>query len=203
MQDGYSIGRRRDFIMPTLPQTSAQQYLIRARAEARWNHRRAGVPFGPTLPVNKFTPDDQSAWALEEARRSEANVSPTELPNEPLWSTGSVLYEAREFVAMLGRNGNTVEDLRACIGISDAELKVLNEWAEAEPRIATHIQKMVRFRRAVLGEFDCLLEIAHRAHSTGDLPAQPNSSTPATIASPVPPAKDGHTNLTASQTAAD
>jgi len=134
MQDGYSIGRRRDFIMPTLPQTSAQQYLIRARAEARWNHRRAGVPFGPTLQVNKFTPDDQTAWALEEARRSEANVPPTELPNEPLWSTGSVLYEAREFVAMLGRNGNTVEDLRACIGISAAELQELNQWADTEPQ---------------------------------------------------------------------
>ncbi len=184
--------------MATSPQTSAQQYLTRARAEARWNRSRR--PIGPKLPI---TADDELAWVLEEVGKSEANVQLTDLPNEPLWSTGSVLHEAREFAAMLGRNGNTIEDLRACIGISDVELKELNEWAEAEPRIATHIQKMVRFRRAVLGEFDCLLEIAHRAHSTGDLPAQPNSSTPATIASPVPPAKDGHTNLTASQTAAD
>ena len=143
--------------MSTSPQSSAQKYLIRARAEAHWNRRRAGVKSGTSLPVNKFTLDDQTAWALEEARRSEANASPTELPNEPLWSTGSVLYEAREFVAMLGRNGNTIEDLRACIGISAAELKELNQWADTEPRIAMHIRKMIDYREAVLKLFNELV----------------------------------------------
>jgi hypothetical protein len=126
-------------------QAAADLYLGRMREEGRWNRRgrTTSEAHGPRLP------ELPSASECEEASASEvAN----------LWSTGRAETEAKEFYALLGRNGETAEVLRETIGVSGVELKELSEWAEAEPYLASHIQAMIDYRMEVLAEFNRLVE---------------------------------------------
>jgi hypothetical protein len=133
--------------MSTSPQISASdKYLHRMHDEGRWNKRRgrhAGFSPGPVLP------ELPSATECGEDSASEATN---------LWSTGSVLSEAREFAVMVGRNGWNVEELRADIGISPEELVELEKWCEAEPTLAWHIRTLVHYRQRVLAAFNVLVE---------------------------------------------
>lgn len=86
------------------------------------------------------------------------------------WRTGSPREEARALFRMIGRNGDGVETLRQLIGVNDRELAELRAWAACtSPTIAVRIENMLRFRNAVLVEFDRLLtgvENAHRGDSS-------------------------------------
>ena len=74
------------------------------------------------------------------------------------WRPGSPLVEAAALVKLIGRNGDDVESLRALIGVSDAELAELREWAaSSSPVIAVGIENMIRFRAQVALEFERLV----------------------------------------------
>ncbi len=146
--------------MPTSPQTSAQQYLIRARAEAHWNRSRARVKSGPTLPVNKCTSEDQAARAWEEVLRHEPPWTDADLNGDfpaDLWYCGSWKNEAQEFFKLLQR-GHNVETLRGDIGISVAEVDDLNRWIAWKPSLESRIRRMIVHREKVLAAFNTLVE---------------------------------------------
>src|SRR5712692_587695 len=128
--------------MATSPQTSAAHYFHRMKQEAFWNRRerKAEEPHDLTLlPV-----------------LNEADLQPE--PPTDLWFVGSPQLEAKEFFEMLQRNGHTVEELRADIGISPAEMLQLDRWCEQEPCLAWRIRKMVSYRQQVLAGFNSLVE---------------------------------------------
>jgi hypothetical protein len=91
----------------------------------------------------------------------------TESPHDPdVWRTGSAKQEAIALHALLGRNGDDVESLRALIGVSDKERDELSQWAANCPALHGRIEAMVYYREKVLEEFNRLVENAHRSDSS-------------------------------------
>jgi len=86
----------------------------------------------------------------------EAETQP-ETPTD-LWSTGNAQLEAKEFAAMVGRNGWTVEELRADISISPDQMFEFDQWCEREPSLAWRIRKMIFYRNDVLNAFNALVK---------------------------------------------
>lgn len=86
----------------------------------------------------------------------------TESKRDPdLWRPGSAATEARCIFEMVGRNGDDVNSLRRLIGVSASEEAELREWAAcAPPATAVGIEHMIRFRAAVLAEFETLVSRA-------------------------------------------
>jgi hypothetical protein len=78
--------------------------------------------------------------------------------NPDLWRPGSPHEEAKTLVRLIGKNGDTADTLRELIRVNDGELIELREWAASSPApVAVGIEGMLRFRNAVLAEFDRLL----------------------------------------------
>ncbi len=163
--------------MSTSPQSSAQQYLIRARAEAHWNRRRAGVKSGTSLPVNKCTSQDEFDRAWEEALRAEPFTSPeTDAPIQAaLWYCGNPLGEAREFLKLLQRGVCDLEKLRSDIGISVSEMADLSAWIAWKPSLESRIRRMIVYREKVLAAFNALVE-SDAALTTPQTARQPISN---------------------------
>ena len=68
---------------------------------------------------------------------------------------------------LVGRNGDSVDSLRRLISVTPAEKGELRDWAaSSSPRVAVGIEHMLRFRNAVLAEFDRLLKTAPRSNVT-------------------------------------
>lgn len=74
------------------------------------------------------------------------------------WSLSGPKREARELVAMLGRNGDTPESLRALIDIPPKDREDLSRWANTRPELAGRIRSAFTFRGEVRREFDRLVQ---------------------------------------------
>ncbi len=149
--------------MSTSPQVSASdKYLNRIREEGRWNSRcghRAGVKFSPTLPVNKFTPDEQVAWAWDEAQKDEEPREERPIhTGGNFWYCGSPATEAREFFKMLQRGVADLQTLRGDIGISPEQMEDLNKWIASKPKLESRIRRTMAYRQRALVAFDKLVE---------------------------------------------
>ena len=60
---------------------------------------------------------------------------------------------------LLGRNGDSAESLRRLITVTPAEQIELRDWAaSSSTHVAAGIENMLRFRNAVLAEFDRLAQ---------------------------------------------
>jgi hypothetical protein len=138
--------------MATSPQTSANQYLIRAREQSRWS-RRASVPPASSEPTLPVLADSQEHTVWEELREGEVSKP---VRDADLWRPGSALIEAKCLYEMIGKNGDDAQTLRELISVSDADRRELGLWIEQEPYLRNKIQAMIHFREMVLAAFDRL-----------------------------------------------
>jgi len=155
--------------MSTSPQVSASaKYLDRMREERYWNNRRghrAGVKFGPTLPVNK-SPDRQAAWAWEEAQKAEGQTEEVPIHTGGHWFHGSSTNEAKDFFKLLERGVSDLKTLRRDIAISREELADLTRWITRQPKLESRIKRMIDHRVRVLDEFNRLVAESCAAQTT-------------------------------------
>lgn len=79
----------------------------------------------------------------------------------------SAIAEARALYRMVGHGGNTVESLRELIAVPPKIERVLLAFAQAYPEEAYSIHRTLRFRQAVLEEFERLVGAGA---SVADLP---------------------------------
>jgi hypothetical protein len=85
-------------------------------------------------------------------------VSKPKKDSSDVWRAGSPREEAKTLARLIGKNGDSIADLRRLILVSPEEELELREWAAStSPAVAVGIENMLRFRMAVLAEFDRLL----------------------------------------------
>ena len=65
--------------------------------------------------------------------------------------------EARNLVALIGRNGNTVESIRQLIAVPANIEQALKHYARLHPQDAEGVEIVLEFRRLVAKEFDRLV----------------------------------------------
>jgi hypothetical protein len=138
--------------MATSPQTSASQYLSGMHAERR-TVSRARASTAPHLK-NLRDPQEENIW--EELRESE--VPKKKKAAGDLWRPGPPAIEAAALSRLIGKNGDSIDDLRALIGVSPEEKNELDLWCLREPRLKRKIEGMVYFRELVLAAFNSLVE---------------------------------------------
>jgi len=110
---------------------------------------------------------EQNIW--QELRERKCEVPKKEVD---LWRPGSPSIEATALFRLVGRNGDSIEDLRRLISISAREEAELRELAAfSSPTVACGIERMISFRRQVLLHFDDLVENAHRGDSSSPFSA--------------------------------
>jgi hypothetical protein len=94
-----------------------------------------------------------------------------------LWRPGSPREEAKTLVRLIGRNGDSIDDLRRLISVTPAEELELREWAAcSSARVAVGIETMIRFRAQVASEFDRLVEMRTEAIPGRERSPKPDSS---------------------------
>jgi hypothetical protein len=89
----------------------------------------------------------------------------------------SAVAEARALYRMIGHGRNTVESLRDLIAVPPLVERVLLAFARAHPEEAHGIEKNLKFRQAVLEEFERLVR---DGVSVADLPEVEESEFDAT-----------------------
>jgi hypothetical protein len=155
--------------MATSPQSSAQQYLIRAREQSHWDCRTSEAPASSERFLSRGRkPRELCAHQQEEKVWEEVRVQAGDVPKwagDDTWRVGGAGCEARCLYGLLGRDGNDVHSLRQLIGVSAAEEVDLRLWIQCEPELRRKIESMIHFRQRVLAAFNALVENAQRRAS--------------------------------------
>jgi hypothetical protein len=69
----------------------------------------------------------------------------------------SAKAEARALLPLVGKNGDTVETLRALICVQPKTERALRAFAQAHPEEAYFVDRVLKFRNQVAREFEALV----------------------------------------------
>jgi hypothetical protein len=101
---------------------------------------------------------------------------PKKKKDSDLWRPGSPAIEALALFRLVGKNGDSIDDLRTLIGVSAEEKNELDAWCLREPRLKRKIEGMVNFRELVLAEFNSLVENRSQTAVSGQSVGLPKKS---------------------------